>query len=53
MKRFRVEWMHNGNWRMDDDSTGTFTTKEKALEYEIQIKASSTGELVTRIVEVA
>ncbi len=52
-KRYRVEWMHNFNWRMDEDGSGTFATREEAEEYIRLSQKQSSGPLTTRIVEVA
>lgn len=49
---YLVEWMHNGNWRMDEDSRGArFTTKSAAEAHQKTIKDKSPN-LQTRIVKV-
>lgn len=28
--RYQLQWQHNGQWRYDDDGSGTFETREEA-----------------------
>lgn len=49
--RYRVEWRHNGQWRMDESSI-EFATLTLAKAYEVKMKKDSSGDLETRIVEV-
>lgn len=51
-KLYRVEWMHNGNWRMDASSSGTFKTKEEAREHKKTLQRNSSGNLEMRILEI-
>lgn len=47
-KKYRIEWMHNCNWRMDDIPGYTFETVDEAAE---EIRTQFVG-MQTRIVEV-
>lgn len=48
---FRVEWLHNCNWRMELNGGGRFDTRKEAQAYQRFIERESPG-LETRIVEV-
>jgi hypothetical protein len=49
VSRYRIEWMHNGNWRMEENGGGVYATLEEA---EVARKNDSYRGLTTRIVEV-
>lgn len=51
-KEYRVEWMHNYQWRMDLDQHGTFSSKEKAEKHRDEMQKKYL-EMKIRIVEVA
>lgn len=46
---YRVEWKHNGNWKMDYPPKGTFPTRAAA---ELAAKSVEYKKLETRIVKV-
>lgn len=52
--KYRVEWMHNGQWKMDEDNSNTFDLRADAEKAELaMIRASKNHKMETRIVEVA
>ncbi|QOR55566.1 MAG: hypothetical protein UMS36scaffold28_56 [Phage 59_13] len=51
-KRYRAEWLHNGQWKMDEDGSGTFATRSRADRHNAQVKAKYPS-LEVRVVEVA
>lgn len=51
-KVYRVEWLHNCNWRYEENSGGRFDTLKEAKQYQAFCERECLS-LVTRIVEVA
>lgn len=49
IKRYRVEWIHNYQWRMAWDHHDTYDTKEKAIKAS---KGKDFENIETRIVKV-
>lgn len=47
-KRYRIEWMHNYQWRMEWNEGLVFETKKEALE---KLKEPEFSKLQVRIVE--
>lgn len=50
MKNYRVEWMHNGQWRMAENDAETFSTRE-AAERHLKTLKKKYPKLETRIVD--
>ncbi len=48
---YRVEWLHNYQWRMELNDKGTFATRPEAKAYEKEIKRHSSPGLKTRIIK--
>jgi hypothetical protein len=49
MKKYRIEWLHNGNWRMELNHKGEYDSKQAA---ERAARSNDYGGLKTRIVEI-